>query len=155
MLMWRPHTTIILTIGLVLILVGLFVSFTVTTFKPTTQVQVGSGVYNLWLAQTDPDLIKGLSGVEKLTLNGGLLMDFGFDGYHGIWMKDMNFSLDLLWLDKNEKIVYIVKNAFPEEPVETVYSPKSPARYVLELPAGSVDKAGVKTGMSATIHKDV
>lgn len=149
LLVWRPSTTIILIIGVVLILIGLVVSFALTTFKPTTQVRLGSGVYSLWLADTNAARVQGLSDIEKLHLNGGLLMAFDSNGTHGIWMKDMNFPLDLLWLDSDKKVVYIVKNAPPEDPARTVYIPKDPALYVLELPAGSVQKAGIKTGDTA------
>jgi len=149
---WRPSTTIILIVGLVLILVGLVVSFTITTFKPTTQVKIASGVYSLWLADTDTSRAQGLSGVEKLHLNGGLLMAYDVNDTHGIWMKDMNFPLDLVWLDSKKEVVYIVKNAPPENPARTIYTPKNPARYVLELPAGSVQKAGIKTGDTATFN---
>lgn len=155
LLVWRPSTTIILIIGLVLILVGLVVSFTLTTFKPTTQVRIGSGVYSLWLADNDITRVQGLSEVEKLHLNGGLLMAFDTNGTHGIWMKDMNFPLDIIWLNSEKKVVYIVMNAPPEDPSSTVYTPKDPARYVLELPAGSVKKAGIKTGDIATFKLDV
>ncbi|MDB5162595.1 MAG: hypothetical protein JWO54_576 [Candidatus Saccharibacteria bacterium] len=152
---WRPHTTIILIVGLVLILVGLVVSFTISTFKPTTEVRLGSGAYSLWLADTDPTRIQGLSGVEKLRPNGGLLMAFDHNSTHGIWMKDMKFPLDIIWLDSNKKVVYIVKNAPVEDPVQTIYTPKDTARYVLELPAGSVNEAGIKTGDIADFEMDV
>ena len=130
-------------------LIGLFISFTVTAFKPTTEVKLGSGIYSLWLADTDATRVQGLSDVEKLDLNGGLLMDYGYDDTHGIWMKDMYMSLDIIWLDSDKKIIYIVKNAPPEVPVKTVYKPQSPARYVIELPAGSVDKSAIKVGGTA------
>lgn len=155
LLVWRPHTTIILIVGAVLILIGLFISVTVTAFRPTTDVHIGSGVYSVWTATTQPDQIKGLSGVDKIDLNGGLLMAFDTDAEHGIWMKDMNFPLDIIWMDKNEKVIYIVKNAPPEDPAVTVYAPKTPARYVLELPAGSVDKAAIKTGSVADFNINV
>jgi uncharacterized membrane protein (UPF0127 family) len=155
LLVWRRSTTIILITGLVLILVSLVVSFAVTTFKPTTQVHIGSGAYSLQLATTDADLIKGLSGVEKLHMNGGLLMRFDTLGMHGIWMKDMNFPIDIIWLNAKKEVVYIVMNAPPEEPARTIYTPKDPAQYVLELPAGSIKKAGIKTGDTASFDLDV
>lgn len=155
LLVWRPHTTIILTVGMVLILVGLFISFTVTAFKPTTEVRLGTGVYALWLATTNADRTQGLSDVKSIDPNGGLLMDFGQDGQHGIWMKNMNFPLDIIWLDKFQHVIYIVKNAPPENPASTVFAPKDPARYVIELPAGSVSQAGIKIGDTATFDLDV
>ena len=152
LLVWRRSTTIILITGVVLILVGLVVAFALTTFKPTTQVRVGSAAFSLWLADTDASRIQGLSGVEKLHLNGGLLMVYDTNDTHGIWMKDMNFPLDIVWLDSNKEVVYIVKNAPPENPVKTIYAPKDAAKYILELPAGSVKKSGIKTGDTATFN---
>ena len=154
-LVWRPFTTTISIIGLVLVLIALVISFVVINFKPTTQVHIGSGVYSLWVANTDAARVQGLSGVEKLHVNGGLLMAFDSSETHGIWMKDMNFSLDLVWLNSDKKVVYIVKNAYPEDPPTTVYVPKDPSLYVLELPVGSVQKAGIKTGDTASFNLDV
>ena len=79
-------------------------------------------------------------------------MVFDSNDMHGIWMKDMKFPLDLVWLDSSKKVVYIVKNAPPETPTKTVYVPKDPALYVIELPAGSVQKAGIKTGDTAVFQ---
>lgn len=155
LLVWRPHTTVILISGLVLILVSLVVAFIINNFKPTTEVRLGTGDYALWLANTEADRVKGLSGVQSLAPNGGLLMEFDSSDTHGIWMKDMNFPLDIVWLDAHQKVVYIVMNAPPEDPASTVYAPKDPALYVLELPAGSVKAAGIKTGDTADFKLDV
>jgi len=152
---WRRSTTIILTVGIVLILVASVVSFAAANFKPTTQVHIAGGVYSLWLADTEAARVQGLSGVEKVDTNGGLLMAFDTSDTHGIWMQDMKVSLDLVWLDSKKEVVYIVKNAPPQEPPLTVYEPKDPALYVLELPAGSVVKAGIKIGDIATFKLDV
>ena len=151
---WRPATTVILIGGLVLLLVALVASYMASNFKPTAEVRVGSGVYQLWIADTDAELTQGLSGVESLKSNGGLLMKFDGDGTWGIWMKDMKIPLDIVWLNKDKKIVYLVKNAHPSTSTDVVYSPKEPARYVLELPIGSIDKAGLKKGMVATFDEN-
>ena len=147
---WRPATTYFLIGGLVLLLVALVASYAATNFKPTVELRMGSGVYHLWLADDDAERQQGLSGVESLKQNGGLLIKFDTDANWGIWMKDMKIPLDIVWLDKDKKIVYIVKNAPAESSTDVIYSPKEPARYVVELPVGSVDKAGLKKGMVAT-----
>lgn len=134
-----------------LALIYVAVSFASNYFRPTVQVQAGSGVYNLWVADTESQCVKGLSGIPTLAANGGLFMDFKTDDTWGIWMKDMHFPLDIIWLDKDKKVVYIVQNAQPETPVETVYRPKKPARYVLELPAGAVKQSAIKADMTVKI----
>lgn len=146
---WRPQTTYFLIGGLVILLVALTVSYIARTFTPTTEVRLGSGVYHLQVADTEAELMQGLSGVEKLRPNGGLLMKFDSDSTWGIWMKDMKIPLDIIWLDKDKRVVYIVKNAAPELSTSQTFTPKTNARYVIELAAGAVDKAGIKTGMTA------
>lgn len=143
---WRPATTRILIVGLVVLLVSLVISYVVSTFRPTTLVTAGSGTYRLWIADTDAELAQGLSGVPSIGLDSGLLMKFPHDSTWSIWMKDMKVPLDIVWLDKNKKVVYIVKNALPELSTDVTFIPKDPARYVIELPAGSVEKAAIKTG---------
>jgi uncharacterized membrane protein (UPF0127 family) len=152
---WRPRTTILLIVGLITVLIGLVAAFIAVNFKPTTQVHLGSGVFSLWLADTDAERVQGLSDVASLPKNGGLLMKFDSSAPHGIWMKDMNFPLDIIWLDEQKKVIYTVLNAQPEEVAATVYAPKEPALYVIELPMGSVKKSGIKTGDTAEFRIDV
>lgn len=151
---WRPATTNLLIGGTVVLLVSLAVAYMLTTFTPSTSVRIGSGVYHLWIADTDAELTKGLSGVSELRGDGGLLMKFGGDDTWGIWMKDMKIPLDIIWLNKEKKVVYTVKNAGPELSTDVIFTPKEKARYVLELPQGSVEKAGIKTGMQATFDEN-
>ena len=143
---WRPATTRILIGGLVILLISLVVSYVISTFRPTTLVTAGSGTYRLWIADTDAELAQGLSDVPTLSLDGGLLMKFPHDDTWGIWMKDMKVPLDIIWLDENKKVVYIVKNALPELSTDVTFTPKDPARYVIELRAGAVENAAIKTG---------
>lgn len=141
---WRPATTYILIGGLVALLVASVIAYMVATFQPTTLVRVGSGAYSVWVAHTEAERIQGLSGVKELPKNGGLLMAFPEDGKWGIWMKDMYVPLDIVWLDTQKKVVYLVTNVSPELSTTKTFVPKTPARYVLELPAGSIQKAGIK-----------
>lgn len=146
---WRPHTTFLLLGGFAVILVALVVSYAVQNFKPTTELRIASGVYRLWVADNEAERTQGLSGVEALSPDGGLLMNFASDDYWGIWMKDMKIPLDIVWLDANKEVIYIVKNASPELSTETIMQPTKPARYVIELPVGSVEKSGIRTGQVA------
>ena len=50
------------------------------------------------------------------------------------------FQIDALFLDKNKKVVEIKESFRPFE----FYNPKKKARYVVELPQGTVKKTGTK-----------
>ncbi len=143
---WRPATTLILLGGFVLILLAIVISFIWSNFKPTTSVQIGSGLYHVWLADTAVKREKGLSGVEYLKNNGGLLMDFQEDGNNPIWMKDMLIPIDIIWISSDKKVVHVERNVDPKLGTQRTYMPKKFNRYVLELSAGSVDRAAIKVG---------
>ncbi|MFA5830784.1 MAG: DUF192 domain-containing protein [Candidatus Paceibacterota bacterium] len=96
--------------------------------------------------------ILGLSGRSALSEGEGMWFDFISEGYHGFWMKDMNFPIDILWFDKHLRIIHMKENASPESYPET-YAPPSPDRFVLEVPAGFVKKYAVSLGESVTVNK--
>lgn len=146
---WRPRTTVLLLGGFTVIVIALSVSFVLNNLLPTVTVYVGSGMYDVELANTDKSREKGLGGVKELPINGGLLMDFKEEGLWGIWMKDMNIPIDIIWLNESKKVVYVKKGASPSTGTQVTYVSKSPARYVLELPAGSVDASGIKINQLA------
>lgn len=151
---WRPKTTAILLSGLAALLIYSVALYAATNFKPTTDFRAGSGVFSLEVADTEARRAQGLSGVESLKSNGGLLIKFDTDDTWGIWMKDMKIPIDILWINSEKKIVYIVKNAAPELSTDTVFYPKTDARFVVELPAGSVDTSGIKTGTLAQFDEN-
>ena len=146
---WRPTTTAILFCGFLLVLVALVASFIINNFQPTTSVAIGSGIYNVALADTQQERTKGLSGVEKLSINGGMLFDFQANGEWGIWMKDMKIPIDVIWIDAGKKVVHIEENLDPSLGTTRTFVPKKPSRYVLELPSGSASKAGIRIGTEA------
>ena len=63
----------------------------------------------------------------------------------GIWMKDMRFSLDIIWI-RDGRIVHVEKNAPPLVPSgpERVYTATGEA--VLEVPAGFADQQKIRVG---------
>jgi uncharacterized protein len=106
---------------------------------------IGETVITLDVAKTQEQRIKGLSGRKSMPRNHAMLFIFEEKGRHGIWMKDMNFSLDVVWLDEFNQVVYIEKNISPET-FPNVFIPFQDAKYVLEFNAGFVDKNNIKTG---------
>jgi uncharacterized membrane protein (UPF0127 family) len=86
---------------------------------------------------------KGLSKRENLNKNEGMLFEFYEKYLPSFWMKDMNFPIDIIWIDDN-KIVDISKNlSVPDENTPAsqlpLYSPSVPINYVLEVNAGFVE----------------
>lgn len=147
---WRPATTLVIISGSILAVVAIAVYFISTNVRPTSSLQVGSGMYRVWLADTEQARVQGLSGVGRLKANGGLLMDFKEDGNNGIWMKDMLIPLDIIWLDSNKKVIHVEQNVSPDLGTSKTFMPEAWSRYVLELSAGSAEKSAIKVGQTAS-----
>jgi hypothetical protein len=92
--------------------------------------------------ETREEHLKGLSGRESMPKTAGMLFVFEEDDYYCMWMKDMNFALDMVWLDESSRIIDIERNVHPETYPEG-FCPGEPARYVIELNAGIVAEAGL------------
>lgn len=82
----------------------------------------------------------GLSKMESLSLGEGMLFVFESEAPYAIWMKDMKFAIDIIWINKNKTIVDIAQNVAPEPGKKdkelTIYRPGGNALYVLEVNAG-------------------
>ena len=139
----------------VLLLVGAAAFFILKPqLRQHTALRLGDGVYQTWVSKTSAEREKGLSGTNKLHDDQAMLFVFGSDDKWSIWMKDMKYPIDIVWLNKDKKVVYIVKNAPPESyPYET-FTPKEDARYVVELPAGTTDKKKVEIGKEAAFDEN-
>ncbi len=110
-----------------------------------SSISFGTTTLNLLIADNDALREKGLG--DRLTLPGDQAMLFIFpdSDIYPFWMKDMHFSLDIIWLDEKCTIVYAKENLSPAT-YPAIYSPNTPARYVLETNAGFLQKNHLKIG---------
>ncbi len=140
----------------VIFIITLFVTVVLPgVMRPSdVDLQLGSGLFHAKIATNNDDRAKGLSGVTELESNQGLLMAFPSESKWGIWMKDMKVPIDIVWLDKDKKVIYIVKGASPESSTSKIFSPRTPAKYVVELPAGTVEASSIKLNNYAIFQID-
>ena len=89
----------------------------------------------------------GLGNRPGLKKGWGMLFVFEKRKLHRFWMKKMQFSLDIIWLD-NHKIVHILRNIQPTISGETpqTMSPPVPANFVLEIDAGRASELKLQLG---------
>lgn len=85
----------------------------------------------------------------------GTCMLFVFDGNgrHGIWMRNMKFPIDVLWLDADLRVVDYVEGIKPCTSIFNckTYEPKKDAKYIVELNSGFVKKNKVRLDTSLTL----
>ena len=123
--------------------------------KQITQVHIGSTAVAVEVADTPAAREQGLSGRASLPEGRGMLFVFDTPGNHGFWMKDMNFSLDIIFADASGTIVTVYQNLSPDSYRKTppdIFYPTAPAKYVLEIPAGFAAAHGIGVGQQLVIQ---
>lgn len=125
-------------------------AFSVSGGQKSTQVRIKDLNIDATLANNQNTRKKGLSKTESLQLNSGMLFVFERAGDWGIWMKDMKFAIDIIWINDEKQIVAIAKNVPPQPKTKDkdliVYKPGKDAKYVLEINAGLSDRYNLVDG---------
>lgn len=121
-----------------------------TIYPATVTARIGSTSVQASVADSLSERIQGLSDTPFLPDDVVKLFVFGAEGNHSIWMKDMNYALDIIWLDEEGVIVHIEENVAPETFPESFASPE-PAWYVVEANAGFVNKNSISLGDDFTV----
>lgn len=134
----------------ILLVLGLIIYGVVRTIieeaKPRQMVSIGKVVFRAEIAETELAREKGLSGRTSMGPNDAMLFKFDSDKEWGIWMKGMKMPLDIIWINKNKEVVHVEHNVQPDAEPYVTYRPPSPARYVLEIPAGKAKDGSVSVG---------
>ena len=108
---------------------------------------IGSEQFSLELADTDAAREEGLSERDSIGKNNGMLFVFDTAGDWRMWMVQMRFPIDIVWLNSDKEIVYIKHSATPAEYPE-IYKAPQPSAYVIEVNAGTLNRLGVQEGDS-------
>ena len=91
----------------------------------------------------------GLSRTETLADDEGLLFVYDESDSKSIWMRNMDFALDVVFVAADGEITRIETLDAPDSPVEyylTYDSTAGPGRFVVEANAGWADATGVAAG---------
>lgn len=102
--------------------------------------------FNVALAITPAQQIRGLSGCNKIPGNSGLYFPLPQKKIAGFWMKEMLIPIDIIWI-ADGVIIGIEHNVpTPDDSSDSnliTYSPSQPINAVLELPAGTSRKLNI------------
>ncbi|MEM3826974.1 MAG: DUF192 domain-containing protein [Candidatus Micrarchaeaceae archaeon] len=119
------------------------------------KVVCGKTVLDVVVADSFVKKAIGLMYRKRLGRKDGMLFEFGRDGYYGIWMRNMLFPIDIVWLDSSGKVVDYVEDAAPCKGFFDckVYKPCRKARYIIEANSGFVKSSKLCKGKTVRIDR--
>ncbi len=119
-------------------------------FDVKNYVVIAEARVQVEVVDSDTKREKGLSGRTSLKPGTGMLFVFDESAKHSIWMKDMLFPIDIIWIADNMQVIHLEENISPDT-FPLVFEPSRPALYILEVPAGFVSEEGIKNGDLLTV----
>lgn len=153
----RPHRTKLGWLGMIVAACSLFATGAATA--GSGQLPAGNELIPVTmprgtvimaeLADTVEERARGLMFRPSLEKNHGMLFAFAEPQQWSFWMKNTRIPLDIIWMDRNKRIVHIERNVPTCSRTDDgcpQYQPNENAMYVLELAAGSADALGLERG---------
>ena len=126
-----------------------------TTIKFDHRFRLAEYEISVILAEKPEEKSRGLSGFPSLKEDQGMLFDFtGQNLMPTFWMKDMLFSIDIVWISQGKVTgfeEYIPKPFSNNDADLKLYTSPTIVDYVLELPAGWVRRHSAKKGSGAIL----
>lgn len=131
----------------------LFIVFRDT--KRATPIAIIDGhQFSISIAKSDSEKTLGLSNKKSLPVNEGMLFPFAKAGDYAFWMKDMRFSIDIIFIANHHIVTIFSHVPYPQNATTHLpeYKPTSPADTVLEINAGLSQKYMFREGDSVIIQ---
>lgn len=114
-------------------------------FSPLISLDILGTSYRASVARTNEERVKGLSDTPFMPRDIIKLFVFDTEDFWGIWMKDMNYPLDIVWLDGGGVVVHI-ESAVSPDTYPTVFRPDTPSLFVIEAVPGFVEENAIEIG---------
>jgi len=107
----------------------------------------GDNCFDIEVAKDPEEIENGLMFRKQLDQDRGMFFVFKEEQIYPFWMKNTLIPLDIIWINKENKIVFIKENAEPctGSDCQTI-NPTATAKYVLEVNSGVSERLGLKVG---------
>ena len=143
----RPRRSVA-TVALVTAMAGAGYWLSEERSERWTDLATPRGKLRVLIASEAADRSRGLSRRDDIP-GDGLLLEWDASGRHPIWMMDMRFPLDLIWLEEHGRVVHVLTNV-PACRGSTcpLHEPNGTHESiaVLELAAGAAARHGIEVG---------
>ncbi len=104
--------------------------------RQAAEVRIGQQTWRVDVAWDEAQRRRGLSGRARMAPGHGMWFVLPGPGLHGFWMRDMTFSIDLIWVTPDRRVAGSLYLSPCGPGPCLVYRPDRPVAYVLEVNAG-------------------
>ncbi len=127
----------------------IFLLFACDNYRHTSVILPNGFSIHARIADTPKKIEKGLMFVKHLPEDEGMLFLLEGEGPHYFWMKNTLIDLDIIYLSKDQTITQLyeqVPHTYTYTPDHQIPYVKGDGIYVLEAPAGTISRQGLKEG---------
>ena len=118
-------------------------------------VELGGKSFDVEIADTSEKQALGLMFRDSMPADQGMFFIFPNEAPRSFWMRNTRISLDIMYFDKDLKLVSISADTPPCRVSRCPSYPSiAPAQYVLELNGGTAAKLGVGVGDQLIVDLD-
>jgi uncharacterized membrane protein (UPF0127 family) len=116
-------------------------------------VELGGRTFSVEIADTQAKHQLGLMFRDSMPADHGMIFIFADEAPRSFWMKNTRIPLDIMYFDKDLKLVGLSADTPPCKVSRCpAYPSIAPAKYVLELNAGIAASLGVGLGDKLTLE---
>lgn len=118
---------------------------------PRGTIKVDDMLIEVQVADTQPRRVLGLMHQNQLPYDQGMIFIFEQTGQHSMWMRNVQFPLDMIWFDENGVAVHIEHDVSTcltavEAMACPSIAPDVQALYILEATAGFAKMHDIRIG---------
>jgi uncharacterized membrane protein (UPF0127 family) len=119
----------------------------------TLQLGTTPKLFQVETVTSEKALQAGLSFRDPLPDGHGMLFVFPDFKVRSMWMPDMKFALDVVWLDDQLRVTHVNYHCppCPSRDACPPYSSNLPAAYAIEMKAGEAEVLGFVTGVQLSV----
>lgn len=119
-------------------------------------IKIDDSIINVEIAESDAERQRWLLFREdKFQPNSGMILVYPQLDFHGLWLLNILYNLDIMWFDEKGSLIYMIKNAKPCEnildPQKCTFKTTIPAKYIVVSSSGFIKENNITNMSKLTI----
>ena len=119
------------------------------------KMDIAGETFDIELAYTEDTRMIGMMHRYSVPRNSGMLFSFKYPQPLTFHMENCHIDLDGIFLTASGRILNIENMKYPRTGKTQLYSSRLPAKYVLELPAGTCARLSLRPNDKITIPQEI